>query len=226
MAVEEQWLAVDDYFADRLARSDVALDAVLAANAAANLPPHDVSPLQGRFLELMVRITRATRVLEIGTLGAYSTIWMARVLPAGGRVVTLEADPHHADVALANLERAAVVDRVDLRVGPALETLPSIHAERSDPFDLVFIDADKPSHPDYLAWALRLTRPGSVIIGDNVVRGGAVVDADSTDPRVLGVRRFMDLIAEEPRLIATALQTVGGKGWDGFAMALVAAPNT
>ncbi len=226
MAVEEQWLAVDDYFADRLARSDVALDAVLAANAAANLPPHDVSPLQGRFLELMVRITRATRVLEIGTLGAYSTIWMARALPVGGRIVTLEADPHHADVALANLERAAVADRVDLRVGPALETLPSIHAERSGPFDLVFIDADKPSNPDYLTWALRLTRPGSVIIGDNVVRHGAVVDAHSTDPRVLGVRRFMDLMAEEPHLIATAMQTVGGKGWDGFAMALVTAPNT
>lgn len=225
MTVDEQWLAVDDYFAARLAPSDAAVYATLAANAAANLPPHDVSPLQGRFLELMVRITRATRVLEIGTLGAYSTIWMARALPMGGRIVTLEADPHHAHVALTNLERAAVADRVDLRVGPALEVLPSIYAERPEPFDLVFIDADKPSNPDYLAWALRLTRPGSLIIGDNVVRGGAVLDAHSTDPRVLGVRRFVDLIADEPRLIATAMQTVGGKGWDGFAMALVAAPN-
>jgi predicted O-methyltransferase YrrM len=221
MAVDEQWSAVDHYFAAKLAPSDTALDAALAANAAASLPPHDVSPLQGRFLELMVRLTGATRVLEIGTLGAYSTIWMARALPVSGRIVTIEADPHHARVALANLQRAAVADRVDLLVGPALEVLPSIHAERPDPFDLVFIDADKPSNPDYLAWALRLTRPGSLIIADNMVRGGAVLDADSTDPRVLGVRRCVDFIADEPRLIATAMQTVGGKGWDGFAMALV-----
>ena len=226
MRVEEQWSAVDEYFVDRLAPTQAVLDAVLAANAAANLPPHDVSPLQGRFLELMVRITKATRVLEIGTLGGYSTIWMARALPMGGSIVTLESDPHHAHVALANLKRAAVADRVVLRVGPALETLASIHAEGSDAFDIVFIDADKPSNPQYLAWALRLTRPGSLIIGDNVVRNGAVVDAHSTDRSVLGVRRFMDLIAEEPRLLATAMQTVGKKGWDGFAMALVVAPNT
>lgn len=219
--MQKQWSAVDSYFAERLAPSDAALDSALAANAAAGLPPHDVSPLQGRFLELLVRMTRASRVLEIGTLGGYSTIWMARALPSGGRLVTLEADVCHADVARANLKRAGVMDCVDLHVGPALETLPRLEAEQVAPFDLVFIDADKPSNPNYLGWALRLTRPGSVIIGDNVVRDGAVTDAMNSDPRVRGVRRFTDLIAEEPRLIATALQTVGSKGWDGFAMALV-----
>lgn len=223
--MQERWSAVDAYFAERLTPADEVLDAVLAANAGAGLPPHDVTPLQGRFLELMVRISRASRVLEIGTLGAYSTIWMARALPPGGRVVTLEADPHHAEVARCNLERAGVTDRVDLRVGPALETLPAVHTEGIGPFDLVFIDADKPSNPDYLAWALRLTRRGSIVIGDNVVRDGAVIDAASTDPRVLGVRRFTDLIGEDPRLIATAMQTVGSKGWDGFVTALVVAPD-
>lgn len=223
--MEERWALVDAYFGDRLTPADEVLDAVLAANAGADLPPHDVSPLQGRFLELMVRITRASRVLEIGTLGAYSAIWMARALPPGGRLVTLEADPHHAEVARFDLERAGVADRVDLRVGPALETLPAIHADGTGPFDLVFIDADKPSNPDYLAWVLRLTRRGSIVIGDNVVRDGAVVDVASTDPRVLGVRRFTDLIAEDPRLIATAMQTVGSKGWDGFVLALVVAPD-
>jgi predicted O-methyltransferase YrrM len=225
VGVDERWLAVDDYFVRRLAPSDPALDAALAANAAANLPPHDVSAQQGRFLELTVRMTGAARVLEIGTLGGYSTIWMARALPAGGRIVTIEADPRHADVALANLQTAGVADRVDLRVGPALEVLPLIQAGRTGPFDLVFIDADKPSNPDYLAWALRLTRPGSVIIADNVVRGGAVADARSSDPSVLGVRSFVDLLADEPRLLATAMQTVGAKGWDGLAMAVVVAPG-
>jgi predicted O-methyltransferase YrrM len=225
VGVDERWLAVDDYFVRRLAPSDPALDAALAANAAANLPPHDVSALQGRFLELTVRMTGAARVLEIGTLGGYSTIWMARALPAGGRIVTIEADPRHADVALANLQTAGVADRVDLRVGPALEVLPLIQAGRTGPFDLVFIDADKPSNPDYLAWALRLTRPGSVIIADNVVRGGAVADGRSSDPSVLGVRSFVDLLADEPRLLATAMQTVGAKGWDGLAMAVVVAPG-
>lgn len=223
--MQEQWSAVDAFFAARLAPPEDVLEAVLSANAEAGLPPHDVSPLQARFLELIVRITGATRVLEIGTLGAYSTIWMARALPPGGRIVTLEADPHYAKVALANITRAGVADRIDLKLGSALETLPAIHAEGIGPFDLVFIDADKPSNPDYLAWSLRLTRPGSVIIADNVVRDGAVSDATSTDPSVLGVRRFADLIAAEPRLIATALQTVGSKGWDGLAMALVTMPQ-
>ncbi len=219
--ISSNWSAVDRYFADRLAPSDDILESVLAANAAAGLPPHDVSPLQGRLLELLVRLTRASRILEIGTLGGYSTIWMVRALSDGGRIVTLEADERHAAVARGNFERAGLSDRIDLRVGPALSTLPAFEGEKLGPFDLVFIDADKPSNPAYLAWALKLTRPGSLIVGDNVVRDGAVIDAQSADPRVQGVRRFTDMIAEEPRLVATALQTVGSKGWDGFAMALV-----
>jgi predicted O-methyltransferase YrrM len=221
--MDERWSEVDAYFAGRLAPSDPVLDAVLAANAKAGLPPHDVSPLQGRFLELLVRMTRASRILEIGTLGAYSTIWMARALPEGGRIVSLESEPRHAAIARANLALAKVSGRVDLRIGPALESLRAVEEDALAPFDLVFIDADKPSNPEYLAWALRLTRPGSLIIADNVVRDGAVVDASSGDPRVQGVRRFTDLIAGEPRLVATALQTVGSKGWDGFAIALVVA---
>lgn len=223
--MHRQWAEIDAYFAERFVPSDPTLDAVLAANADALLPPHDVSPLQGRFLELLVRMTRASRVLEIGTLGAYSTIWMARALPHNGRIVTLESDDRHARIAHANIERAGLTGRIDLRIGPALTTLPALEAEQLGPFDLVFIDADKPSNPDYLDWALRLTRPGSVIIGDNVVRDGAVADPGSSEPSVLGVRRFADLIAEEPRLIATAMQTVGVKGWDGFAMALVVNPT-
>ena len=223
--MQERWSAVDAFFADRLAPPDPALDAVLAANAAAGLPPHDVSPLQGRFLELLARMIGARRVLEIGTLGGYSTIWLARALPADGRIVTLEADPHHAAVARANFARAGLAERIELHEGPALESLAALARARADSFDLVFIDADKPSNPAYLAHALALTRPGSVIVGDNVVRDGAVVDPGSADPRVEGVRRFTDLIAAEPRLLATALQTVGAKGWDGFALALVIAPT-
>jgi predicted O-methyltransferase YrrM len=216
-----KWSAVDTYFAERLVPTDAVLDAVLDANAAAGLPPHDVSPLQARFLEVLVRLTGARKILEIGTLGGYSTIWMARALPLGGTIVTLEADEHHAGVALANFQRAGILSSVDLRVGPALTELPKIEREGVGPFDLVFIDADKPSNPDYLAWSLKLTRPGSLIIGDNVVRDGEVVDATSNDPRVQSVRAFTDMIASEPRLVATALQTVGVKGWDGFSIALV-----
>jgi predicted O-methyltransferase YrrM len=215
------WGEVDRYFQQKLLPKDDALDAALAANAAAGLPEIDVSPLQGRFLELIVRLTKASRILEIGTLGGYSTIWMARATPPGGRVVTLEAEPRHAEIARANFKRAGIADRVDLRVGPALDLLPAVEAEGLAPFDLVFIDADKPSNPDYLRWALKLTKTGSLIIGDNVVRDGAVVDAKDASPGVRGVRRFADLIASEPRLVATAIQTVGVKGWDGFAMALV-----
>ncbi len=220
----EKWSLVDAYFADRLAPTDVVLDATLGANAEAGLPPHDVSPLQARFLELLVRLTGARRILEIGTLGGYSTIWMARALPAGGLICTLEADPHHAAVAKTNLDRAGVTEKVNLRVGPALETLQDLLTEETEPFDLVFIDADKPSNPDYLAWSLKLTRPGSLIIGDNVVRNGQVIDDLSDDPRVQGVRTFTDLIASNPNLLATALQTVGAKGWDGFVVALVVEP--
>jgi predicted O-methyltransferase YrrM len=218
---QEQWSSVDGYIADRLLPPDPALDAALAANARAGLPAADVSPAQGKFLHLLARVAGARRVLEIGTLGGYSTIWLARAVPADGRVVTLEADPRHAEVARSNIERAGLSSRVDLRVGAALDTLPLLEAEGAGPFDLVFIDADKPSNPDYLAWALKLARPGAVVVGDNVVREGAVLDARSDDPRVQGVRRFFDVLAAEPRVSATAIQTVGTKGWDGFALAVV-----
>ncbi len=224
--MQERWSAVDAFFAERLAGPDETLDRVLAANAEAGLPPHDVSPLQGRFLEIVVRMLSAKRVLEIGTLGGYSTIWMARALAPDGLVVTLEADPHHAQVAHSNFRRAGVAKSVELRVGPALDTLAQLEADGAAPFDVVFIDADKPSNPHYLASALKLTRPGSLIIGDNVVREGGVLDESSDDPGVQGVRRFTDLLAQEPRLISTALQTVGIKGWDGFTMALVVPPGT
>jgi predicted O-methyltransferase YrrM len=206
----EHWNAVDSYFANLLASDDEALRQTLAANADAGLPAHDVSALQGQMLALLVQITGARRVLEVGTLGGYSTIRIARALPAGGTVTTIEADKHHADVAQSNMKRAGVADRVELHMGKALDVLPTL----TGPFDLVFIDADKPNNPHYIRWALELSRPGTVIVGDNVVRGGAVVDADSTDANVLGVRSLIDFIAAEPRLTATAIQTVGEKGWD------------
>ena len=218
---QQRWSLVDDYIVDRLVPLDPVLEAALAANHAAGLPAHDVSPAQGKLLHILARMIGARRVLEIGTLGGYSTIWLARALPKDGLLVTLEADPAHAAVARENIARADLCVRVDLRVGPALETLSDIAREGLGPFDLIFIDADKPSNPDYLAWALRLARPGSVIIGDNVVRDGAIADPSSDDPRVQGVRRFFDMIANEPRLTATAIQTVGAKGWDGFAIAIV-----
>lgn len=217
----EQWSAVDAYIIEKLVLTDPALESALAVNTAAGLPPHDVSPPQGKLLYLLACMIRVQRVLEIGTLGGYSTIWLARALPDGGRVVTLEADPRHAAVASTNIERARLSDRVDLRVGPALDTLPALYGSGLEPFDLVFIDADKPSNPHYLDWALKLSRPGTVIIGDNVVREGAVVDGESSDPSVRGVRRFFDRLAAEPRVTATALQTVGSKGWDGFVIAFV-----
>ncbi|MGO9740949.1 MAG: O-methyltransferase [Roseiarcus sp.] len=213
--------AVDGYIVDKLVRSDPALEAALAANAAAGLPSIDVSPAQGKFLHLIARMIGAKRILEIGTLGGYSTIWLARALPAGGRVVTLEVDPEHARVASENFSRTGLSHAVDLRLGPALQTLPKLAAEGAGPFDLVFIDADKPNNVAYLEWALKLARPGAVIIADNVVRDGAVVDEGSADPSVRGARALFDALAAEPRLSATALQTVGAKGWDGFVIALV-----
>lgn len=217
-----RWAAVDAYLAERLLPQDPALGRALAANAAAGLPAHDVSPLQGRFLALLVAMTGARRVLEIGTLGGVSAIWMARALPDGGKIVTLEADPRHAAVAAANFAGARVAARIDLRIGPAAQTLKLLDG----PFDLVFIDADKPNNPLYLREALRLARPGAVIVADNVVRDGAVSEDASGDPHVRGVRGMLDLIAAEPRLEATALQTVGVKGWDGFVLARVTAqPN-
>lgn len=211
------WAAVDDYFAGLLAAQDAALGQALARNAVAGLPAHDVSALQGKFLALLVRLTGARRVLEIGTLGGYSTIWMARALPPGGCVTSIELDPQRADVAMENCRAAGCSDRVDLRLGAAVEVLPTLEA----PFDLIFIDADKPNNPQYLDWALKLARPGSVIVADNVVRGGAVVDAGSADASVVGVRRFAQMLAADQRLDSTALQTVGEKGWDGFTLSIV-----
>lgn len=218
------WTKVDRYFGDLLAPAAGALDAALRANERAGLPQIDVTPLQGRFLEFLVRVTGARRVLEIGTLGGYSSIWMARALPAEGRMVTLELEPHHAAVAQLNLENAGVAECVEILVGPATETLASLEKNNSGqgaPFDLIFIDADKQGYPEYLKWALKLSRPGTVIVADNVVRDGKVADAKSKDPRIQGVRRFTEMLAAEPRLSATVLQTVGAKGYDGFALAVV-----
>jgi predicted O-methyltransferase YrrM len=218
---QDQWTSVDGYITSLLVPSDPALDAALASSTAAGLPAINVAPNQGKLLHLLARIHGARSVLEIGTLGGYSTIWLARALPPGGKVVTLEADPKHAEVARANLARANLGGVVDVRVGAALDTLPQIARERLGPFDLFFIDADKANIPHYFKWALDLSRPGSVIIVDNVVRGGAVLDASSADPNVQGVRRFNELVAAERRVSATAIQTVGSKGYDGFAIALV-----
>ena len=219
--MQDVWTEVDGYFADLLAPNDDAFNAALAANRKAGLPAIDVTPLQGKFLELLVRITGARRVLELGTLGGYSTTWLARALPEGGQVVSLEIDPHHAEVAHANLQNAGVFDRVDLRVGRAADLLQAIVASGDAPFDLIFIDADKAGYPEYLAWSLKLSRPGTVIVADNVVRDGKVIQPDSPDPNIEGVRRFTELVAAKPRLAATALQTVGAKGYDGFVLALV-----
>jgi len=217
----DQWTAVDDYFGNLLVPPDPALEAALQTNAAMGLPPHDLSPLQGKLLMLLAQTQGARTILEIGTLGGYSTIWLARALPPGGRLITLEADPRHAEAARVNLARAGLSDVVDLRVGRALETLPRIEADGWGAFDLVFIDADKHSNADYFAWALRLSRPGSLIVIDNVVRDGAVVDEASQDASVRGVRRLVDVLAAEPRVSATAIQTVGSKGYDGFVLVRV-----
>ncbi|MDZ8236030.1 MAG: O-methyltransferase [Nostoc sp. ChiQUE01a] len=220
---QEQWTAVDSYLTDLFVPSDPVLDAALEASAAAGLPPHNVSPNQGKLLLLLAQLQRARTILEIGTLGGYSTIWLARALPSDGYLITLEADAKHAEVAQKNIARAGLNEVVELRLGQALSTLPQLAAEGRSPFDLIFIDADKPNNPDYLAWALKLSRRGSLIVADNVVRNGAVIDTDTSDASVQGVRHFNELLASEPRLSATALQTVGSKGYDGFAIALVVA---
>jgi predicted O-methyltransferase YrrM len=217
----EQWSDVDRYIVEALLEPDPVLEEALAASKAAGLPPINVAPNQGKMLHLLARIHQSRRILEIGTLGGYSTIWLARALPAGGSLITLEAEPRHAEVATQNLARAGLSDTVEVRVGPAIESLPKLEAEGAGPFDMFFIDADKPSNPDYFEWAVRLSRPGSMIVVDNVVRNGAVVQADSTDDGVRGVRRLNELMAAEPRVEATAIQTVGSKGYDGFALALV-----
>jgi predicted O-methyltransferase YrrM len=217
---EELWTAVDRYFSGLLVSADPTLDEVLAASAAAGLPAINVSPVQGKLLHLLARAIGARNVLEIGTLGGYSTIWLARALPEGGRVISLEADPRHAEVARANIARAGLNDRVEVRLGLALDLLPGL-AESTEPFDFIFIDADKPNNAAYFDWALRLSRVGAIIIVDNVVRGGDVIAAASDSPTVQGVHRFLERLAAEPRVSATAIQTVGSKGYDGFAIAFV-----
>jgi predicted O-methyltransferase YrrM len=220
---QELWTAVDRYITDHLVPPDATLDAALQASLDAGLPAISVAPNQGKLLMLLAQINGARRILELGTLGGYSTLWMARALPADGTIITLEFDPKHADVARQNFARAGVSHQIELRVGRALDTLPQLHSEGRGPFDLIFIDADKANIPHYFTWALRFSRRGTVIIVDNVVRDGAVIDATSTDPSVIGVRRFNELLAAETRVNATAIQTVGSKGYDGFAIALVTA---
>jgi len=216
-----EWAAVDDYIADRLLGEDRHLADALAANAAARLPAIDVSPAQGKFLYLLAKAGTARRILEVGTLGGYSTIWLARALPADGKLITLEIDPHHAEVAHANLDRAGLGNKVDVRVGPALETLAALAKEKGPAFDFIFIDADKQNNANYVQAAIGLARSGALIVVDNVVREGRVLDARSEDSAIQGTRRLFDMLAEESRLDATAIQTVGLKKWDGFVIALV-----
>ena len=214
----ETWTAVDHYLAPLFAPSDPALDAALAASEAAGLPAIAVSAAQGRLLQLLAQANGSRRILEIGTLGGYSTIWLARALPARGTLVTLEYDPRHAAVAQANIARAGLAERVTVHVGAALDTLPKLEAAGAGPFDFAFVDADKEHMAEYVNWAIRLAAPGALIVADNVVREGAVADAASTDPRVLGVRRMLAQVAADPRVTATVIQTVGAKGYDGFAL--------
>jgi len=217
----EIWDSVDRYITENLLASDPVLDETLRTNTAAGLPEIGVAPNQGKFLYLLARIQGARRILEIGTLGGYSTIWLARALPPEGRLVTLEIDPKHAAVASANINRAGLAGVVDLRVGAALQSLAQLHAEGAPAFDLVFIDADKPNNSAYFEWALRFSRRGTVIITDNVVRRGAVIEPANSDPRIRGSRQFFETLSAESRVEATAIQTVGSKGYDGFALAVV-----
>jgi predicted O-methyltransferase YrrM len=218
---ENVWSAVERYFVDTLIADDPIQEETLRANAAAGLPGIDVAPTEGKFLHLLAKIRGARRILEIGTLGGYSTIWLARALPADGSLVTLELDPKHAEVAAANVARAGFSSVAEIRLGAALDSLAKLHREGAEPFDFIFIDADKPNNPGYLEGALRLSRPGTVIVVDNVVRDGEVVDAKSRDASVQGVRQLVAKMAGDSRLDATALQTVGSKGYDGFALAVV-----
>ena len=216
-----EWAAVDDYIAGQLLGDDPVLDAVLQANAAAGLPAIDVSAVQGKLLHLLALGMGARRILEVGTLGGYSTIWLARALPRDGHLVTLELDPHHAEIARANLSRAGVAHKVEVRVGPATGTLDAMISGGEAPFDFIFVDADKEGYSDYLRAAMRLSRPGTMIVFDNVVREGGILDPEHPDPRVQGTRALFEAMAAEPRLSATAVQTVGAKKWDGFAVGLV-----
>jgi predicted O-methyltransferase YrrM len=218
---QDRWTTVDRYITDHLVTHDPALEAALDSSAGADLPQIQVSPNQGKLLFLLARVQGARRILEIGTLGGYSAIWLGRALPADGRLVTLESSAHHADIARANIARAGLAERVDIRVGRALDTLPRLFAEKAGAFDLIFLDADKENNAQYFGWALKLSRRGSIIVCDNVVRDGAIVDDSNRDPGVLGTRQLYETMAREPRVSATAIQTVGSKGYDGFAMALV-----
>jgi predicted O-methyltransferase YrrM len=218
---QAEWTAIDAYFNSHLSPPDPLLDAALRASDAAGLPSIAVAANQGKLLMLLAQTVGARRILEIGTLGGYSTIWLARSLPKDGRLISLELDPRHADVARGNLSRAGFGGVAEVRVGPAIAALPKLEAEEAGPFDLVFIDADKPSNADYFAWALKLTRPGSLIVVDNVVRRGRVVETDGTDPNVVGVRRLAELVAKTAAVDATAIQTVGDKGHDGLLIARV-----
>ena len=218
---QERWTAVDGYLTDLFIPADPVLDGALRAATAASLPAINVSPPQGKLLHLIARLQRARTILEIGTLAGYSTIWLARALPSDGRLISLEVDARHAKVAQANIAAAGLSGLVDIRLGPALDTLPKLATEGCGPFDLIFIDADKPNTPEYFAWAVTLARRGSVIIVDNVVRDGAIVDASSADRDVQGMRRFTEIAAANPRVTMTAIQTVGSKGYDGFVIALV-----
>lgn len=224
---QDLWTAIDAYIGEHLLPPDAVLEAAMAASDAAGLPPIAITPNQGRMLELIARIQRAESILELGTLGGYSTIWLARGLTPGGRLVTLERDPGYAEVARANISAAGLDETVELRVGPALETLPELHAEGLGPFDLIFVDADKQNYPGYFEWSLKLARVGTLIVGDNVVRAGAILDPAAEQPDAPdggiagGVRRFYEMLGRERRVIATAIQTVGAKGHDGFALALV-----
>jgi predicted O-methyltransferase YrrM len=218
---QEQWTAVDSYITNHFLEADPVLDAALASSAASGLPAINVSPAQGKLLHLLARVQGARNILEIGTLGGYSTIWLARALPAGGHLISLELDPKHAEVARANVARAGLADRVEIRLGRAVDTLQQLVAEGRGPFDLIFIDADKPGYSDYLKWSLKLARQGTLIIADNVVRKGEVTNPASSDLNVQGIRRFNELLAAEKRVTTTVIQTVGSKGYDGLALILV-----
>lgn len=218
---EGLWTKVDHYITDTLVPADPALQAALQSSTAAGLPEIQVAPNQGKLLHMLARSQGARRILEIGTLGGYSTIWLSRALPPDGRLITLELDPKHAEVAGGNIARAGLSDKVEIRVGPAILSLPKIAAENHGPFDLIFIDADKATIPEYFTWSLKMSRPGTLIIVDNVVRGGAVIEPKSEDTSVQGVRKLFAMLTQEPRVIATALQTLGSKGYDGLLIALV-----
>jgi predicted O-methyltransferase YrrM len=222
---KKKWTAVDRYISEALIPADPVLEAALAASDKAGLPSIAVTPGQGRLLMILAQAIGARTILELGSLGGYSTIWLARALPADGRLITLEFDPKHAEVTRANVARAGFADKVEIRIGKALETLPELALEGLAPFDFIFIDADKGNYPGYVEWAVKLSHPGTLIIGDNVVRDGKVIDANDPDPSIQGVRRMNEIIAAEPRLVATAIQTVGSKGYDGFMIAIVKNPE-